>query len=143
MPASDLYKVIRGQIEHVVNSRNQRIIWLVIAQSFFFSGYAILITGNPNMPELKDRQHALLLIFPVSALFTVLFTFVDILFSMAHTNGLRKIYDKKKPAEDLEYPPILNGNKFETFSSTMIPLMFIVIWVYILLKFNLSFIYPG
>jgi hypothetical protein len=35
---SDEYKVVRGQIEHVDNNLGQRVIWLVIAQSFFLAG---------------------------------------------------------------------------------------------------------
>src|SRR4051812_10322806 len=101
MPASDFYRVIRSQIEHVVNSRNQRIIWLVIAQSFFFSGFAILVTGNPGAPDMKDKQHLLLMIFPAAALLTVIFTFIDVICSQRHVSDLCKIYEKKNVHEDM------------------------------------------
>src|SRR4051812_4776788 len=87
------YKVIRSQIEHIDNALNQRVVWLVIAQSFFFSGYAILINGKPQKPELDQIHNSLLFIFPIAALLTVLFTGIDVYNSIKYMRGLRRYYE--------------------------------------------------
>jgi hypothetical protein len=134
MEASDFYKVVRAQIEHVVNSRNQRIIWLVIAQSFFFSGLAILVTGNPATDGMKALQHMLMKVFPVAALLTVIFTYIDIVCSASHLRSLAKAYHSKAQEQDADYPPVLGGRHhfFESLSSHLIPILFIATWIFIL-----------
>src|ERR1700712_2063321 len=103
--AADEYKVVRGQIEHVDNNLSQRVIWLVIAQSFFFSGYAVLINGKPALPELGVVHHILTDIFPIAALLTVLFTSIDVFNSLRYMRDLRKFYEKIQ--QQLGDPPNL------------------------------------
>src|SRR3954470_7182650 len=91
--ASEVYRVIRSQVEHVDNNLGQRVIWLVIAQSFFFGAYASLINGKPAKPELDLIHGALIKILPIAALLTVLFTFVDVITSLVYMRGLRKKYE--------------------------------------------------
>src|SRR3954464_4032280 len=86
------YKIVRSQLEHIDNNLSQRVIWLVIAQSFFFSGYAVLINGQPPKPELGPVHHALVNIFPIAALLTVLFTSIDVFNSIRYMRDLRKFY---------------------------------------------------
>jgi hypothetical protein len=133
--ASDKYKVIRWQIEHLNNSNNQRVVWLVIAQSFFFSGFAILTTGNPEAENMKNMQHLLLLIFPIASLFTVILSYADIIGTVIYLRKLRIEFEKDQPAEDKNYPPIAGWNTVRTLqyvSPVLLPLLFISIWIYIL-----------
>jgi hypothetical protein len=134
-PASDKYKVIRGQIEHLNNSNNQRVVWLVIAQSFFFSGFSILTTGNPEAENMKNMQHLLLIIFPIASLFTVIFSYADMIGTLLYLHKLRVEYEKAAPPEDKNYPPISGWNfvrKMQYISPVLLPIVFIVTWCYLL-----------
>jgi hypothetical protein len=132
---SDLFKVVRGQIEHINNAINQRVVWLVIAQSFFFSGYSILTTGNPEAQLLKDKQEILLLIFPIASLLTVILSYIDIIGNIVHIKQLRETYEQREPKNEKEFPPV-GGIKtlrnLELVSPLVLPAVFIIIWSYLL-----------
>lgn len=145
-PASEVYKIIRPQVEHVDNNLSQRVIWLVIAQSFFFSGYAILINGKPAKPELEPVHNSLLHILPVAALLTVIFTFIDVVTSIVYMKSLRKKYEDSLNTDvdiDSAYPNI-TGSKTERIfmhaSPILIPSLFIVIWIILLV---IQYSHPG
>lgn len=137
-PVSEIYKVIRGQVEHVDNNLGQRVIWLVIAQSFFFSGYAILINGKPPKPELDLIHGALIKILPIAALLTVIFTFVDVITSLSYMRGLRKKYEASMDVDvnqDNAYPSITGSRNERIFMHTspiLIPALFIILWAILL-----------
>ena len=44
----DWYRTIRDQIQHEDNLIVQRLAWLMAAQSFFFTGYAIVAATLPT-----------------------------------------------------------------------------------------------
>jgi hypothetical protein len=137
MNSSDLYKVIRGQVEHQNNALNQKVVWLVIAQSFFFSGYAIMVTGNPASESMKYVQHIMLYLFPISSLLIVAISYIDILCGLVSLTKLRKHYESKKPKEDEEYPPVAGWSElinFQYASPAILPMIFILIWGFILIK---------
>jgi len=131
---SEVYKVIRQQVEHVDNNLGQRVVWLVIAQSFFFSGYASLINGKPAKPELDLIHGALIKILPIAGMLTVLFTFVDVIASILYMRSLRKKYEASLN-EDIEMDssyPNITGSKLQRIflhtSPILIPSLFIVLW---------------
>ncbi len=137
-PVSEVYKVIRGQVEHVDNNLGQRVIWLVIAQSFFFGAYASLINGKPVKPELDPTHVALIRVLPIAALLTVLFTFIDVITSLVYMRGLRKKYEDSLNSDldiDSAYPSITGSKSQRTFmhaSPILIPTLFIIIWIILL-----------
>jgi hypothetical protein len=134
-PSSDKYKVTRGQVEHLNNSNNQRIVWLVIAQSFFFSGFAVLTTGNPAAEDQKHLLHLLLIIFPIASLLTVILSYVDIVGTLLYLRKIRTEFEKDIPPEDKKYPPIAGWNfvrKLQYVSPLLLPLVFIATWCYLL-----------
>ena len=45
---ADWYRTIRDQIQHEDNLIVQRLSWLMAAQSFFFTGYAIIANATPQ-----------------------------------------------------------------------------------------------
>ena len=45
---ADWYRTIRDQIQHEDNLIVQRLSWLMAAQSFFFTGYAIIANASPQ-----------------------------------------------------------------------------------------------
>jgi hypothetical protein len=137
-PVSEVYKVIRGQVEHVDNNLGQRVIWLVIAQSFFFGAYASLINGKPAKPELDLIHGAMIKILPIAALLTVIFTFVDLITSVMYMHGLRKKYEASLNADidiDSSYPSITGSRSQRIFmhsSPILIPILFIIVWAILL-----------
>ncbi|MDB5249174.1 MAG: hypothetical protein JWQ40_3568 [Segetibacter sp.] len=135
---SEVYKVIRGQVEHVDNNLGQRVIWLVIAQSFFFGAYASLINGKPAKPELDLIHNSLIKILPIAALLTVAFTFIDVITSVIYMRGLRKKYEQSLSDDvdiDSAYPSITGSKSQRIFmhaSPILIPAVFIIIWIFLL-----------
>jgi fatty acid desaturase len=137
-PLSEIYRVTRAQIEHHDNAVNQRVIWLSIGQSFFFNVYAMLVTAKAPSPELFKKQQMLAVIFPVAALLVAIFTFIDVIAGMFYMRKLRKNYKGVTDGSSHEnYYPMVNGTKhdrvFQRISPFMIPLIFIITWVYLLL----------
>jgi hypothetical protein len=135
--ASDLYKVIRGQIENQNDALNQRVIWLVIAQSFFFSGYAIMVTGNPAAEPMKQIQHYMLYVFPIASLLILAVSYIDILCGLLYLTRLRKHYDTDRPKEDEKFPPIAgweNLRHLQYASPVIIPVILFFIWAFILMQ---------
>ena len=137
-PLSELYKVSRAQLEHHDNAVNQRVIWLSIGHSFFFNVYAMLVTGKAPTPELLAKQKILAVIFPIAALLVAAFTLVDVLAGIFYIRKLRWNYKKNTDGSSAEgVYPMLNGNKydrvFQRISPIMIPVIFIITWIYLLL----------
>jgi hypothetical protein len=136
--ASDLYKVVRAQIEHLDNTISQRIIWLVLSQSFFVSGYAILITGIPKEPNFIRLQAMLVKYFPIVSSIMVILSFFDIMAGMAYMKRLKDfMVDQKKGGiqAPMNYPPV-NGfkmlNGIKNLSPIAVPVVFIAFWIFIL-----------
>src|SRR5438128_60492 len=135
--SSDQYKVVRAQIEHVDNILSQRIVWLVLSQSFFVSGYSVLVTGNPNNPVYMNAQSVLLVLFPIVSIMLIFLSVFDIVCSLIYIKKLEGYFEeqhagKAKP----DYPPV-NGfkmlNGLKNLSTIIVPFIFIAFWLYILL----------
>ena len=142
---SEVYKVVRPQVEHVDNNLGQRVIWLVIAQSFFFGGFASLINGKPAKPELDLVHGALIKLLPIAALLTVIFSFIDVIASIYYMRSLRKKYEASLNDDvsmDSAYPNITGSKTQRIFmhaSPILIPMLFIVLWIILLyVQYNSS-----
>jgi hypothetical protein len=139
--SAEEYKIIRGQLEHIDNNLSQRVIWLVIAQSFFFSGYAVLLNGQPSKPDLMPIHTALEKIFPIAALLTVFFTCIDVVFSIRSMRDLRIYYEQSFARKEGDksakaFPPILGIPRQRIWmhaSPVLLPLIFIITWIIILI----------
>jgi hypothetical protein len=134
---TSIYSVTRTQIEHYDNSVNQRVIWLSIGQSFFFNVYAMLITAKAPTPALFSKQQMLAVIFPIAALLVAIFTLIDVVAGIFYLRKLRKNYKGATDGSSQEGRfPMINGNKydrlFQRISPIMIPLIFILTWIYLL-----------
>lgn len=135
-PASNLYTTIRGQVEHLNNILSQRIIWLVIAQSFFFSGFAVLITGKPDQKWAAIHEK-LLVVFPVASMLAVILTYVDVISSLLYLRRLRNFYASKPKNDPNEsnYPPMAGYkglSMMEHVCPAVLPIVFTATWIYIL-----------
>lgn len=138
-PIAETYKIVRAQIEHVSNNLSQRIIWMVIAQSFFFSGYAILINGKPPEAALQPIHEMMRQLIPIAALLTVIFSFIDVIASILQMKKLRLSFENgngKQMAAELHFPPI-NATKKDRIlvlaSPVLIPILFIIVWTILLI----------
>jgi|GEM_PF-5462454 len=137
MDIIEVYKVSRSQIEHIDNTISQRINWLVISQSFFFSGVAILITGVPKELIMIERQSQLLLLFPISAIVMCIISLVDIIMGILYQEKLNNFFDAKNKLESAEliFPPLFgfnNLNRLKNWGSFIVPITFIIIWIIVL-----------
>jgi NADH:ubiquinone oxidoreductase subunit 3 (subunit A) len=139
-PVSNFYTAIRAQVEHLNNNLSQRIIWLVIAQSFFFNGYALLILGKPQLPALQKIFSLLLVVVPLASLFTVIVTFLDVLGTKRRRKKLRLRYESRAEPTEMECYPEIDGTAsqriLEHVAPITLPIMFILVWL-ILLAYSL------
>jgi hypothetical protein len=135
--SGDLYKVVRAQIEHLDNTLSQRIVWLILSQSFFVSGYSAAVMGNPTNPAYIHIQGILLVLFPVVSLVLILFSSFDMICGLVYMRKLENYFTKEKAARQFEigYPPV-NGfkmlNGLKNLSTITVPLMLTAFWIYIL-----------
>ncbi len=77
----DWYRTIRDQIQHEDNLIVQRLAWLMAAQSFFFTGYAIIANGTPTPRNqlLAKQQDLLFNIIPAVACLSDLLIYASVL----------------------------------------------------------------
>jgi hypothetical protein len=66
---------------------SQRIVWLVLSQSFFVSDYSIIVTGNPNNPAYVHSQSVLMVLFLIVSLTLILLSIFDFACSLLYING--------------------------------------------------------
>jgi len=78
---ADWYRTIRDQIQHEDNLIVQRLSWLMAAQSFFFTGYAIIANASPQArsPLLAKQQDLLFNIIPAVACISDILIFCSVI----------------------------------------------------------------
>jgi hypothetical protein len=134
---TEIYNTVRSQIEHLDNNLSQRVIWLVIAQSFFFSGYAILLTARSPEPVNHPVQDLMLVVLPVASLLIVLLTYMDVIIALICMRRLSKVYEDapRNGETDKVYPPVFgfrNTRPLQYSASVVMPLIFIATWITLL-----------
>ena len=67
---AEYYQFIKQQIDHQDNLVNQRVIWQIIAQAFFFGAYASLMNAPKEAkgPLFDAEQRLLLWLLPLAGL---------------------------------------------------------------------------
>ena len=107
------YDRIRRQIEHDDEVVNLRVVWQLLAQSFFFSTYAALltVTDQPKNPQYGQEQDLLLWLIPIAALLAGFFTSLSVFTSLASVNRLRRLYENYAASREEDntsrlFPPI-------------------------------------
>jgi hypothetical protein len=134
------YELIRNQIEHEDQTVNQRVIWQIISQAFFFGAYASLVTAPQQArdPVFQALQQFLLWAMPVAALLAGLLTYMSILASlrtMAYLRGLYENYANEGRPDDASsklYPDIhgpAQARRWAIFTPLAMPLVFIITWI--------------
>src|SRR5215813_8512645 len=96
----EMYRLCRGRIEHEDNLIVQRLAWLVAAQSFLFTAYAIttnaLTTLDPKAAG-SFLDHAVLVfrLIPTVAICNALLIYISILAALRAIRQMRRLYLSK------------------------------------------------
>ena len=140
---AQFYDRIRRQIEHEDELVNLRVVWQLLAQSFFFSTYASLltVTGQPKTPQYGQEQDVLLCLVPVAALLAGVLTSLSVFTSLANVNHLRRLYEHYAASREDDktshlFPAIQapeSIRKLAQLSAIGLPLLFIGAWAAVLI----------
>jgi hypothetical protein len=92
----DWYRTIRDQIQHEDNLIVQRLSWLMAAQSFLFTGYAIIANANPQARKalLAKQQDLLFSIIPAVACISDILIYGSVIAGVLALCRLRRAYEK-------------------------------------------------
>ena len=139
---ADYYGLIRSQIDGENQLSTQRVIWLLIAEAFFISGYATLLNAPPEAKNavLEFQRHLLLWVLPLAALIAGVLAFFGVFASMSRIQllqGYYESYDRDSEDRDestLYYPPLQDGDKvylYSRLSMLGLTIVFILLWMII------------
>ena len=103
---AEFYQLIRSQIEHGDQTVNQRVIWQIISQAFFFGAYASLLNAPQQAKDsvFEALQQFLLWILPIAALLVGALTYMSIIASLRTMAYLRRLYEDYAEARRHEDP---------------------------------------
>lgn len=137
---ADFYQLIHEQISNEDSSMNQRVNWLIISQSFFFSGFATLLSSPPK-PENGSYAvlHDLLVwMIPGISLITSILIYVGILTSLLYMADLRKSFQTYPQDNSTEHFPPIQGTttarRLAQLPAIIVPLLFICTWAILLIQ---------
>jgi hypothetical protein len=137
IPALEVYDQLRRRVEHEDVLITQRLSWLVAAQSFLFSAYAITLNGflpgvsDPYLAE-KVSVHRLI---PIVAIWTSGLIYIGIVAGVVAMTRARKFGTRHLQAAELgRLPPIQSSAPIRVFglaAPLLLPLVFVSSWVYL------------
>lgn len=137
---ADFYQLIHEQISNEDSSMNQRVNWLIVSQSFFFSGFATLLSSPPK-PEnhgYAEVHNLLLWMIPGISLMTSLLIYAGILTSLIYMADLRKSFQTYPQDSTTErFPPIQGKTltrRLAQMPAIVVPLLFISTWAVLLIQ---------
>jgi hypothetical protein len=137
------YDRIRDQIQHEDELVNLRVVWQLLAQSFFFSTYASLLTVKGEAKNLLYgvEQDVLLWLVPIAALLAGILTCLSVFTSLANVNHLRNRYhsyaaSRKEDQTAQLFPPIQAPDRIRKLAQlTPIGLpLFILAWAIVFIR---------
>jgi hypothetical protein len=140
LPKAEFYQMIHEQLSHEDSSMNQRVNWLIISQSFFFSAFATLLSSPPDP---KDGSYAvihdlLLWAIPGISLITTSVIYVGVLVSIFYMGDLRQRFDTYPQDDTVTYfPPIQSTplmRRLAQLPAITVPVLFIGVWVFLIIK---------
>ncbi len=136
LPALELYRMVRSQLEHEDNLVSQRLSWLLAAQSFLFTAYAISLNGpiQLRIERIADRLTTLL---PVVALCIAVLLWVTILGGIFAMRRLRTDFERRAAQLPGGVPPIQTRGGVllaGQIGPLLVPPLFIVVWLFLLLR---------
>jgi hypothetical protein len=130
---SDWYRTIRDQIQHEDNLIVQRLAWLMAAQSFFFTGYAIVANAapQPRNPLLAKQQDLLFNMIPAVACISDVLIYCSVIAGVLALYRLRRAYATHvAPVGNF---PEIHGSRLTRglgiASPILLPLVFLIAWL--------------
>ncbi len=131
----EYYSLIRSQIEHEDNLIGQRLSWFVASQSFFFTGYAIVVSNlKPNLP-VHHQQTLLYHIIPLAGVVTCVLLYSTTLGGHFAIRNLSRLYKRESDGHPNGLPPV-HGLRRTQFLGEAAPLflppIFLFLWLLIL-----------
>ncbi|HEY9697886.1 MAG TPA: hypothetical protein V6D10_11525 [Trichocoleus sp.] len=140
LPTADFYQLIHEQISNEDSSMNERVNWLIFSQSFFFGGFATLLSSPPNPENGKyaELHNLLLWIIPGISLATSILIYSGILVSLIYMADLRKLFQTYPQDNTVAHFPPIQGTtitrRFAQMPAIVVPLLFISTWVFLLIQ---------
>lgn len=139
LPTMEFYQLMHEQIESENSSMNQRVNWLIISQSFFFGGFATLLSSPPD-PENGSYAviHDLLLwTIPGISLITSILIYIGIIVSLVYMADLRRLFQAYPKDHTTELFPPIQGTttmrRLAQLPAIAVPLLFICAWAVLLI----------
>ena len=140
---AEYYQFIKQQIDHQDHLVNQRVIWQIIAQAFFFSAYTSLLNApkEAKAPPFDAEQQLLLWLLPIAGLLTGLVTYAGIVSSIKTIAYLRELYDEyshgkaRVDASSRLYPPIQGPphlRRWANLAPVLMPIIFAATWLMVI-----------
>jgi hypothetical protein len=129
----DWYRTIRDQIQHEDNLIVQRLSWLMAAQSFFFTGYAIIANASPQArnPLLAKQQDLLFNIIPGVACISDILIYCSVIAGVLALYRLRRAYATH--VSSVGGFPEIQGSPLTRClgiaSPILLPLVFLIAWL--------------
>lgn len=132
---ADWYHTVRDQIQHEDSLIMQRLAWLMAAQSFLFTAYAITANASPQPrnPALVKQQDLLFTIIPVVACLSGVLIYCSVIAGILVQNRVRDAY-ATHVASVGDFPEI-QGSRFTYWlglaAPILLPLVFLIAWLII------------
>jgi hypothetical protein len=144
----DVYEAYRDYLKHEDNLINNRMTWLILSQSFFFTTYALAISRlSDSTGETNTKIETFLNSVAVLGIIVGLATFLSILSALKAIEGLKlrwKDHAFSETSENAKFikekarlPDLTGGGNsfaatFGFFMPMIMPLIFVGIWSVIL-----------
>ena len=139
MSNAEYYNLFRSKIEYCNNLISQRIMWLSISQSFFFSAYTMLMTGSGHtkIQFYMEQQKLLQMILPIAGIVSCALSFIAIIVTVMdipkQVEQFEHFYSKTET--DTYLPPLHSSkitNIIEQIGPLFLPLVFFICWAIII-----------
>jgi hypothetical protein len=130
-----LYAMLRQQIEHEDSLMTQRLSWLVAAQSFLFTAYAIVLNGaTPTVSPTQARHQGYLLAsIPSVAIAANVLIYVSVL---AGVMAMRHLRERWSAASANGLPPMQGSALTRGMGLAppmLLPLVFLSVWIFLVM----------
>lgn len=139
MSSLDWYRLFRSRIEHENGLIIQRLSWLVTAQAFLFTAYAITTSELTNMSSraasvFLEQEVLLFRLIPIVAISNALLIYCGILGALKAIRELRRGYKAKvKPNEKLLIQTSATARLLGMAAPVVLPLLFVAVWLVLLI----------
>jgi hypothetical protein len=138
LDATDYYRLVRERIDHEDNLVVQRLSWMVAAQSFLFTAYAITVNGiaSSAAPGLQQQSRLVQLI-PAVGILSCALIYCSIVAATWAIAALRREFNRRHPHGVPGLPPLQSVAIVRwcgLLAPLVLPLVFIAAWLCVLTR---------